>query len=83
MRLGWFGVGGVSVMRYVVVVVILALIVSRLVMSGKAEVDLLNAEIAEKNRILEESIGEPRMYQPKIDISSEIVAMESNAFSSP
>lgn len=64
-------------------VVVIAYLVSWLLMSGKAEEDILRSEIKEKNRILEESIGEPRMYQPKIDISSEIVAMESNAFSSP
>ena len=54
--------------------VIQAVITSRLRLSGKAEVDIMNAEIAEKNRILEESIGEPRMYQPPFPDNAAIVA---------
>lgn len=65
-------------MRYIVCVVILSVIVvSRLVMSGKAEVDMMNAEIAEQNRILEESIGEPRMYQPPLPPGSIVTADSS------
>lgn len=54
-------------MRYIVDVGIVAYLVSYLMMSGKAEVDIMNAEIEEQLRVLEESIGEPRMYQPGQD----------------
>jgi hypothetical protein len=58
----------------IIFVIVIAYLVSWLLMSGKAEEDILQAEIAEKNRILEESIGEPRMYQPPIPGSAAIVA---------
>ena len=48
-------------MRYIAITVIVAYLLSYLIMSGKAEVDILNAEIAEANRVLEESIGDPTL----------------------
>ena len=70
-------------MRYIVCVGILAVITSRLVMSGKAEVDIMNAEIAEKNRILEESIWPAGKLSdedfPTDNTSIEVVSTEGDS----
>lgn len=49
-------------------------------MSGKAEEDIMHSEIAEANRVLAESIGEPRMYDPSreddYDMDEQVVMLE-------
>lgn len=61
-------------------VIAIAYLVAWLLMSGKAEEDIMHSEIAEANRVLAESIGEPRMYDPSreddYDMDEQVVMLE-------
>ena len=59
----------------IIFVIVIAYLVSWLLMSGKAEEDILQAEIAEKNRILEESIW-PTGKLSDEDFSSDDTSIE-------
>ena len=59
----------------IIFVIVIAYLVSWLLMSGKAEEDILQAEIAEKNRILEESIW-PAGNLSDEDFSSDDTSIE-------
>lgn len=46
-------------MRYVVAVILVAILISKSISVAKTEQQIMLDEIAEKNRILKESIGDP------------------------
>lgn len=67
----------------IIFVIVIAYLVSWLLMSGKAEEDILQAEIAEKNRILEESIWPTGKLSdedfPTDNTSIEVVSTEGDS----